>query len=139
MKLDQYQKDASLSHGYFSCKAEELAIFTLGVAGEAGEVAELVKKHLGHNHPLDHDAMVKELGDVLWYLTALCTSLDISLSHVAAMNLAKVRERYPNGFDPERSKEIHGISNSDNQETVTDFIDKQVNDFQSYHNPYEQP
>lgn len=46
-------------------------VWALGLVGEAGEVADLVKKFIGHDHPLDRSKMVKELGDVCWYVTAL--------------------------------------------------------------------
>lgn len=70
----------------------------LDLAGEAGEVVDMVKKGLLHRHGLDKEKMVKELGDVMWYVAALCTKLDIDLSDVLAQNIAKLQERYPDGF-----------------------------------------
>ncbi len=71
--------------------------------GEAGEFANLVKKAIYHNHGFDYSEMVSELGDVLWYLSQLCTSLGIDLDMVADQNLKKLRKRYPNGFNFEDS------------------------------------
>lgn len=82
---------------------DRLAINALGVAGEAGEVADLVKKHVGHGHALDRDKLAKELGDVLWYVAALAHDIGIDLSTVAALNIEKLRRRYPDGFSTERS------------------------------------
>lgn len=70
----------------------------LGLAGEAGEVAEAVKKGILHQHGLDRDKMAKELGDVCWYLAALCTKLGLDLGEVMAANIEKLKTRYPDGF-----------------------------------------
>lgn len=71
---------------------------TLGLAGEAGEVANAIKKvwreHEGEVTPDERRAIADELGDVLWYLVQLATELHISLEDVALRNLAKTRERY---------------------------------------------
>ena len=69
-----------------------------GLAEEAGEVLGHVRKTLYVGHPLDRDRIVKELGDALWCLAALATTLDVSLEEVAEANLAKLRKRYPDGF-----------------------------------------
>ena len=70
----------------------------LGLAGEAGEVADTIKKAVFHRHALDSGELVKELGDVLWYVAALCTKLDVSLSDVMEGNIAKLHKRYPAGY-----------------------------------------
>lgn len=71
---------------------------TMGLAGETGEVVDLVKKVEFHGKPLDRQALIKELGDVLWYLTALRLFEGITLDEVMATNVAKLRARYPTGF-----------------------------------------
>ncbi len=71
----------------------------LGLAGEAGEVANKVKK-LSRDHldPKDLQEDIKsELGDVLWYLAAVATEFDISLTDVAADNLRKLEDRRARG------------------------------------------
>lgn len=75
-----------------------LANWGLGLAGEAGEVIELIKKSLYHGKDLDKSALSKELGDVLWYIAAICEQTGISLDDVAEQNVAKLANRYPNGF-----------------------------------------
>ena len=73
----------------------------IGLAGEAGEVAELVKKGVFHRHGIDDEfrqKMKKELGDVAWYMAALCTKLDLDMGEVMQANIDKLLERYPNGF-----------------------------------------
>lgn len=91
--LDEYQAEAMRSIG-----DSGRAILGLGVAGEAGEVADLIKKELGHGHPADPDKMCKELGDVLWYVATLAASYDLTLDEVARANTRKLRARYPDGF-----------------------------------------
>jgi NTP pyrophosphatase (non-canonical NTP hydrolase) len=72
---------------------------TLGLTGEAGEVAEKVKKYIrdGNDLPEEYDLYVKnltkELGDVLWYISAIASDLDINLETVAQMNVAKLNSR----------------------------------------------
>lgn len=70
----------------------------IGLAGEAGEVAELVKKGIFHQHGLDKAKMFKEIGDVLWYVAAICTKLDFSMADIMQANIDKLRERYPEGY-----------------------------------------
>lgn len=77
-----------------------LALYGLGLTGEAGEVADLIKKHLFHDQPLDRDAALKEMGDVLWYLDRLARALDFTMSDVMEANTAKLDERHPHGWSP---------------------------------------
>lgn len=104
MDLSEYQALAARTLGRDRTPEQQLANAALGLTGEAGEVAELIKKHLFHATPLDHDALIKELGDCLWYIAAFATNLDLSLSDIADRNIAKLRRRYPEGFDPDRSR-----------------------------------
>lgn len=76
----------------------------IGLAGEAGEVADTIKKAVFHRHGVNRDALTKELGDVLWYVAALCTKLDIAMSEVMERNIAKLRQRYPDGYSADASK-----------------------------------
>jgi NTP pyrophosphatase (non-canonical NTP hydrolase) len=77
---------------------------TLGLAGEAGEVADTITKAVFHRHQLDRDMLMKELDDVLWYVAALCTKLNVPLGELMERNIAKLRERYPEGYSSAASK-----------------------------------
>jgi NTP pyrophosphatase (non-canonical NTP hydrolase) len=77
---------------------ELLNVGALGLAGEGGEVIDLIKKHLFHGKPLDRDRAIEELGDVLWSVQCLAEALDVAISEVAQRNTEKLRRRYPNGF-----------------------------------------
>jgi NTP pyrophosphatase (non-canonical NTP hydrolase) len=74
-----------------------LMYVALGLCGESGEIANNVKKLIrdsnGEMSAERHDLLVKELGDVLWYLAMLCYELDTTLETVALRNLAKLRKR----------------------------------------------
>ena len=81
----------------------ELLNGALGLTGEAGEVADMIKKHIFHGHDLKRGELVKEIGDCAWYLALLCHAIDISLDEVLIANIEKLRNRYPEGFSSEAS------------------------------------
>lgn len=76
----------------------------LGLTGEAGEVADIVKKSYYQGHELDFDAIVEELGDVAWYIALACQALGVSMETVLKTNIEKLGNRYPYGFDPSMSR-----------------------------------
>ena len=98
--LDAYQNCAMDFHVPDPVR---LAAYGLGIAGESGECADIIKKHIGHGHPLNVEKLKLELGDVLWYVAALAHLIDMPLSEIAQANLDKLRKRYPNGFSTEAS------------------------------------
>jgi NTP pyrophosphatase (non-canonical NTP hydrolase) len=77
---------------------KDLVNAALGLTGEAGEVADEVKKHVFHGHGLDAHKLKKELGDILWYVAWAASTLGLDLSEIAAANIDKLKKRYPNGF-----------------------------------------
>jgi len=103
MNFDDYQTEAVRTMSRDKSPEMTKAVLALGLAGEAGEVVELLKKHLGHGHPLVRAQLEKELGDVLWYVAALAHEHNINLGVVAHANIMKLRARYPQGFSQERS------------------------------------
>jgi NTP pyrophosphatase (non-canonical NTP hydrolase) len=80
-----------------------LIVSALGLAGEAGEFANLVKKMTAHGHPFDSEALEDELGDVLWYLAEAATAAGLNLERIAELNVKKLLNRYPDGFKEEDS------------------------------------
>lgn len=76
----------------------------LGLCGEAGEVADHIKKWLAQGHDLDPDKLRDELGDVLWYWTLLVAELGYTAEEIMLGNREKLRARYAHGFDPARSR-----------------------------------
>ena len=81
----------------------------LGLCGESGEVADLVKKHIFQGHDIDFDHVAKELGDIAWYLAVGAYSIGYDLETILQMNVDKLKARYPNGFSADRS--LHRAEN----------------------------
>ena len=103
MTINEYQKLAMTTLNPALDKKDVLINGVMGLCGESGEVIDIVKKHLAQGHELDRDKLVKELGDVAWYLAETATALDVDLEEVLAGNIAKLKARYPEGFSAERS------------------------------------
>ena len=74
---------------------DDLMHAALGLSGEAGEFADCIKKHWVYGQPLDKANAAEEIGDILWYCALACNALDVQLADVAAMNIEKLRKRYP--------------------------------------------
>lgn len=70
----------------------------LGLSGEAGEFADEIKKVVFHGKEINREYLIKEMGDVRWYLEYLSLALDVTMDEVESKNVAKLRERYPDGF-----------------------------------------
>lgn len=101
--LDEYQAQCLRTRkGEMSEKDIHMS-WSLAIAGEAGELANLTKKVFVHGHPYDRDRVIDELGDILWYIAVYGEAIGAPLSEIAARNLAKVVTRYPDGFSSEAS------------------------------------
>ena len=103
MTINEYQRLAMTTLNPALCGKDVLINGVMGLCGESGEAIDIVKKHLAQGHELDREKLIKELGDIAWYLAETATALDISLEEVLERNIAKLRERYPEGFSAERS------------------------------------
>ena len=103
MTINEYQKLAMTTLNPALDKKDVLINGVMGLCGESGEVIDIVKKHLAQGHELNRDKLIKELGDVAWYLAETATALDVDLEEVLAGNIAKLKARYPEGFSAERS------------------------------------
>ena len=100
MTIEQYQKAAARTATGKCC---DLANAGLGLTGEAGEVANIIKKHLYQGHDLSRGKIVEELGDLMWYVALTASLIGVDLSEVMEKNIEKLWRRYPNGFRPEDS------------------------------------
>ena len=107
MTINEYQKLAMTTLNPELDKKNVLINGVMGLCGESGEAIDIVKKWLAQGHELDRDKLAKELGDICWYLAETATALDLSLEEIMEGNIEKLRQRYPDGFDAERS--IHRI------------------------------
>lgn len=106
LSLNDYQRQSMRTAGDATDPRWELSGYGLGIAGEAGEVADIIKKVNHHGHPLTPELLAKlkkELGDVLWYVQAVSYRTGWTLEEIASANLDKLTARYPEGFSSERS------------------------------------
>ena len=97
MNFSEYQKKANATAIYDS--KFSILYPTLGLAGEAGEVAEKVKKIIRDNKSIvdERQDVAKELGDVLWYVAAVARDIGYSLEVIAEMNIEKLESRKERG------------------------------------------
>lgn len=75
----------------------------LGLATEAGEVLDALKKTLFYGKPFDLVNMKEELGDILWYFARLCKAFDFSFEDIQETNIAKLKARYGEKFSEEKA------------------------------------
>ena len=103
LQLDRYQQLAGRTSGAGGDGERRLVIAALGLAGEAGEFANMVKKLTAHGHDIPRTELADELGDVLWYIAEAASACGLHLGDIAQQNVDKLRRRYPEGFSQERS------------------------------------
>lgn len=75
----------------------------MGLNGEAGECIDILKKVMFQGHTLDKEHLAKELGDVAWYLAVSADAIGYDLEKIFKMNIEKLRKRYPDGFEADKS------------------------------------
>jgi NTP pyrophosphatase (non-canonical NTP hydrolase) len=103
MTPNEYQKLAMTTLNPQLTQKDVLINAVMGLCGESGEAIDIVKKHLHQGHELDREKLIKELGDIAWYLAEAATALEIDLETVLERNIEKLKSRYPEGFSAERS------------------------------------
>lgn len=103
MNINEYQQLAMRTLNPKLDKRDVLINGVMGLCGESGEAIDIVKKHLAQGHALNREALIKELGDVAWYMAETAYALDVPLEDVLQGNIDKLRARYPQGFEAEKS------------------------------------
>ena len=103
MDVNTYQRQAMATLNPALNKKDVLINSVMGLCGESGEAIDIVKKWLAQGHELDREHLVKELGDIAWYLAEAATALDLSMEEILQGNIDKLKKRYPEGFDIEKS------------------------------------
>jgi NTP pyrophosphatase (non-canonical NTP hydrolase) len=97
MNLDEYQKEALVTAIFSEDEFKDLAHWTFGITGEAGEIAEKLKKIIRDKQGIvsdeDKEELIKEMGDVLWYLAVLAEHLGYKFDEVGKRNITKLRSR----------------------------------------------
>ena len=103
MTINEYQRLAMTTLNPALDKKDVLINGVMGLCGESGEAIDIVKKWLAQGHDLDKEKLAKELGDIAWYLAETATALDLNLEDIFEANIEKLKKRYPEGFDAQRS------------------------------------
>ena len=103
MTIHEYQRLALRTLNPELDKKDVLINGVMGLCGESGEAIDIVKKWLAQGHELDREKLAKELGDIAWYLAETAYALDLSLEEILQGNIRKLKARYPEGFETERS------------------------------------
>lgn len=93
----------ALDENRYILNVPEVLNACLGLAGEMGELLDMVKKWIFHEKELDIEHAQKELGDVMWYVAMFCHAMQWDLDNIMTKNIVKLRARYPEGFDPNLS------------------------------------
>ena len=110
MTINEYQTAALRTAQTDKLTARELLLNSaLGLCGESGEVADLLKKYHFQGHDLDIEHIAKELGDIAWSLAVGAYAIGYDLETILQMNVDKLKARYPDGFSTDRS--LHRAEN----------------------------
>lgn len=107
MDFREYQKNAWSNLKEHENLKDEVCDWTIGLSEEVGEVASIVKHWQWGREPIRPEELTEEIGDVLWYLSALCTSLGLDFDAVAKLNIAKLQYRFEDGFSFKKSQDRH--------------------------------
>ena len=110
METQEYSK--AVNRTAKSCETREvdgadldLLHWSLGLAGESGELVDAVKKYIFYRQEFDVVNVVEELGDILFYVSAVCETIGVSMDYVMLTNKEKLERRYPEGYSNEDAKE----------------------------------
>lgn len=103
MTINEYQELAMTTLNKELGKTDILINGVMGLCGESGEAIDIVKKYLAQGHELDKEHLIDELGDIAWYIAETATVLGVDLEEVLTRNINKLKKRYPDGFDSEKS------------------------------------
>lgn len=98
MTLDDYESAASRTTNLKLTDKERLIDAAAGLSEEAGEVLSHVRKHVFQSRSLDKERLEIELGDALWCLAITARTAGLSLEQIASANVAKLRDRFPEGY-----------------------------------------
>lgn len=101
--FNKYQKEAAktIPADFNSETMIDNAVY--GLCGEVGECVDRLKKVKFQGHPNDREHLIYEIGDVLWYLAEMATGAGLTLEEIAEKNIQKLRKRYGDSFNSDKS------------------------------------
>lgn len=97
MTINEYQQLALRTESHTNSDLDRILQGVMGLSGESGECVDLVKKFIFQGHSLDSEHLMKELGDVAWYLALAADAVGYTLEEVLEANVKKLEDRYPDG------------------------------------------
>ena len=103
MNLKEYQEKASRTCADLGYREKNDLHMALGLATEAGEFADIFKKHLAYKKEVDYVNAAEEIGDIFWYAANFCRMNNISMEEILDKNIAKLETRYPEKFTQEKA------------------------------------
>lgn len=107
MRFDEYQTKTYVAIQPHTDNKDEILNWSIGLSEECGEVMSHIKHHCWGGEDINKQEIAKEMGDVLWYLSALATAMNINLDTVAQLNEKKLDFRFGDSFTEEKSKNRH--------------------------------
>lgn len=105
MTDQQYQEQIKRTLPEGMTKDQIIANMAMGIAGEGGEIVDSIKKYMYQGHDLNTEDIVNECGDLMWYIGNLLNVLGEDMTDCKIRNIEKLRLRYPNGFEAEKSRD----------------------------------
>ena len=103
MTINGYQQMALRTESPTTNETDRILQGAMGLCGESGEYIDILKKYMFQGHELDKKHMAKELGDIAWYLAVSADAIDYDLETIFQMNIDKLKARYPEGFETNKS------------------------------------
>lgn len=103
MTINEYQQAALRTESGMVKTYPRILNGLMGLNGESGEAIDILKKHYFQGYEFDREHMVKELGDIAWYLAVSADAIGYDLETIFEMNINKLKARYPDGFTSECS------------------------------------
>ena len=107
MTISDYQKRTYIAIQSHTDQKDEILNWSIGLCEECGEVMNHIKHYCWGHEAIDKIEIAKELGDVAWYLSALCTVLNLDFETVCELNVRKLEHRFGGEFTDEKSKARH--------------------------------
>ena len=107
MNFSEYENEARKTIPVELSTSELIDDAVYGLCGELGELVDILKKTKFQGHPWTDETRIhaiSELGDIMWYLSAMATGLGVSLEEVVQLNIEKLRQRYGEHFDTDKSQ-----------------------------------
>lgn len=101
MNFKDYQRLAMRTAKDMGTERDNIGHFATGIASEAGELLTPIKAHLYYGKALDLANLEEELGDILWFVAGLATTVGLTLDEIAERNIAKLQKRYPDKYSDE--------------------------------------